>query len=281
MTLQILIAVLSILWYVTSGNQQHRVYKLLLPDTTVQLSQKIADNVADFEVDNLGNIYLVNTDGRIKKLSPTFDSIGIYNQVRQFGQLHSIDASNPLKVLLFYKDFGTVIILDRFLNERATVDLRKSGILQPSAIAQSFDNNIWVWDDIDSKLLKVSDEGDVLQSSPDLRITFDEPPQPQSLHDYNRNVYAYDSLRGLLVWDYYGAYKSLLPFTNWQYLHTAGKGIVGVEKGQLNYYDPKFPAAQAMALPKNITAEVIKIRLARNLLYALTAQGVLSWQAYE
>ncbi len=231
--------------------------------------------VVDFEVDNLGNIYVVNQNGRIKKLSPQFDSMAVYNQVRQFGELFGMDASNPLKLLLFYRDYATVVVLDRFLNDRATIDLRRSGILQPAAIAQSFDNNIWVWDDLDSRLLKVSDAGDILLSSPDLRITFDEPPQPQTLHDYNRNVYAYDSLRGLLVWDYYGAYKSLLPYKGWQHIHSAGKGIVGMDDDKLMYYDPlsPLPVILGNAPPEMLGAK--KLRLWNDKILLLKTNGHL------
>ena len=50
--------------------------------------------------------------------------------MRKFGQATLIDVSNPLKVLLYYRDFATVVMLDRFLNVVNTTDLRKQGILQ-------------------------------------------------------------------------------------------------------------------------------------------------------
>ena len=49
------------------------------------------------------------------------------------------------------------MVLDRFLNIRNTIDLRQSGIFQVSAVAQSYDNNIWVFDDLDSKIKKIDD----------------------------------------------------------------------------------------------------------------------------
>jgi len=39
-----------------------------------------------------------------------------------------LDVTNPLRVLLYYKDFSTIVILDRLLSNRSTIDLRKQDI---------------------------------------------------------------------------------------------------------------------------------------------------------
>jgi len=39
--------------------------------------------------------------------------------------MSSIDVTNPLKILLYYKKFTTVVVLDRFLNIRNTINFRK------------------------------------------------------------------------------------------------------------------------------------------------------------
>src|SRR5215213_6836043 len=116
------------------------------------LSKKYEGGISDFSVDNLGNIYLVYVTGQLKKISPQGDSIAVFSAVRRYGQLHSIDVTNPLKVLLHYKDFGTVVALDRLLNIRNTVDLRKLNIFQAKAVGLSYDNNIWVFDEQEGKL---------------------------------------------------------------------------------------------------------------------------------
>lgn len=80
--------------------------------------------------------------------------MGIYNDVKKFGQATLIDVSNPLKILLYYKDFATVVMLDRFLNSVNSIDLRKQNTLQAKAIGQSYDNKIWVYDEMENKLKK-------------------------------------------------------------------------------------------------------------------------------
>jgi len=79
----------------------------------------------------------------------------LFSMNKKYGQASFIDVSNPLKVLLYYKDFATVVYAGSFLNIRNTIDLRKQNILQVKAIGQSYDNKIWVYDELESKLKKL------------------------------------------------------------------------------------------------------------------------------
>ena len=47
----------------------------------------------DFTVDNLGNYYLLSKNNQLKKINAKGDSIGLFNDVRRYGKLFSIDAS--------------------------------------------------------------------------------------------------------------------------------------------------------------------------------------------
>jgi hypothetical protein len=93
-------------------------------DTALKLVRVLPGEWVDFTVDNLGNIFLLDRSNQLKKLSPEGDSIAIYSNAPRYGNLYSIDASNPMKVLLYYRDFGTIVVLDRLLNVRTSVDLR-------------------------------------------------------------------------------------------------------------------------------------------------------------
>jgi hypothetical protein len=97
-------------------------------DSAFTLIKTINGDIIDFTVDNLDNIYILNSRNQVKKLNANGDSVAIYNDVKKFGQATLIDVSNPLKLLLYYKDFATVVVLDRFLNAVNVIDLRKQNI---------------------------------------------------------------------------------------------------------------------------------------------------------
>jgi hypothetical protein len=181
-------------------------------DSSLQLMKTIGDDIADFTVDNLGNVFLINKQNQLKKLNPNFDSIGVFNDVRKYGKLYSIDATNPLKLLLYYKDFGTVVVLDRLLSTRTQIDLRQQNIFQARAISQSFDNGIWVYDELDAKLKRLNEKGTIIDRSNDFRQIFDVLPSPTSITDQDRLVYLYDPEKGLYVFDYFGNLKNKVTF---------------------------------------------------------------------
>lgn len=206
-------------------------------DTVFKYVKTIKGDIIDFAVDNLDNIYLLNSRNQLKKLSSNGDSVAIYNDVKHFGKATLIDVSNPLKVLLYYKNFGTIVVLDRFLNLKNTIDLRNKNILQAKAIGQSYDNKIWVYDEVESKLKKIDEEGKLLLETPDFRLLFDETLSPQSITDNDLNVYIYDSSKAVYVFDYYGALKNKILISHWQNFKVTGKYIFGSVVDTLYRYE--------------------------------------------
>jgi hypothetical protein len=237
-------------------------------DTSLKLIRTIPGTIIDFEVDNLGNIFLLDNDNQLKKISPEGDSIAVYNDVRRFGKVYSIDAANPLKILLYYKDFVTVVVLDRLLNMRSAIDLRKQNIFQAKTICQSFDNAVWVYDEGEAKLKRIADDGTLIDQTGDLRLQLDEAPSPSAMEDNNRLVYLYDSTKGLLVFDYFGTLKNKIAFLGWQDFQLVGKYIVGRKGTLLERYQLSSLLLEERRLPE-ILRSVVKVRIAIDHLYCL------------
>jgi hypothetical protein len=237
-------------------------------DTSLRLIKTIPGVYLDFEVDNLGNIFLLDSDNQLKKISPDGDSIAVYNDVRRYGKVYSIDAANPLKILLYYKDFTTVVILDRLLNMRGMIDLRKQNIFQAKAICQSYDNAVWVYDEGEAKLKRIADDGTLIDQTGDLRLQLDEAPSPSAMEDNDRLVYLYDSTKGLLVFDYFGTLKNKIAFLGWQDFQLVGKYVVGRKGDLLERYQLSTLLLEERRLPE-ILQGVVKVQIAKNHLYCL------------
>ena len=206
--------------------------------------------ISDFTVDNLGNLYFVYQNGQLKKLRPNGDSLAVYNNLRKFGKLHAVDVSNPLKVLLHFKDFNTIVILDRLLNERSVLDLRKHNLLQVKAIGQSYDNNIWIFDELEVKLKKIGDDGRLIDQSNDFRQIFDSTPSPSVIIDQDKLVYLYDDQKGVYTFDYYGGFKNRVPFTGWSDFTVINNSLFGRNRSSLYRYDAGTLELQQFAVPE-------------------------------
>lgn len=203
------------------------------------------------ETDVLGNLFLIQ-DGQLKKISPSGDTIAVYNDVKRFGQPSSVDATNPFKTLLYYKPYSTIVILDNMLAVRGVINLRKNGIFNPTAIGTSYDNKLWVFDDKEFKLKKLNDENRVLFESTDLRLLTGEAPVPQQLFDNEGKVYLYDSLMGFIVLDYYGAYEKTLHLMNWHSVNVRENHLSGIRNDSLLLYTLKTPNIKEYPLPTSL-----------------------------
>lgn len=195
-------------------------------DSSFVLVKSYQGDVMTAAIDNLDNLYILSSKGQLKKYNAAGDSVAVYNQVRHSGKPATLDISNPLRPLLFYKDYSSVVILDRLLATRSSLDLRKYNILQPTAIGLSYDNNIWVFDGYDNKLKKIDEQGNTLLETVDFRTIFPQPIAPQSIINDNGMVYLADSASGVLVFDNYGTFKKKIPLTGWQSVTVKGPFVI-------------------------------------------------------
>src|SRR5690606_16806936 len=114
-----------------------------------------------------------------------------------------------------------------------TIDLRKQHIFNATAVTLSYDGKIWLYDDMENVLKKLDDNGSTLFKTADFRQLFDPALTPVKIYDQNKYVYLYDSLQGIFVFDYYGAYKNRIDITRWNHLQVSGNFITGIAGGNI------------------------------------------------
>ena len=211
---------------------------------------KIKGDIIAFTADNFDNIYLLNSSDQIKKINASGDSVAVFNNVRRYGKVAQIDVSNPLRVLLYYKDFSTVVILDRLLSIRTTIDFRKQDIFQVQAVCLSYDNQIWLYDEFEHKLKKIDENGKLLFATTDFRQLFGEAFSFTSISDQDGFLYLYDKNKGVYVFDYYGALKNIFSLTGYNNFRAVGKFITGTRNDSLMRYYPANFLLQEVRLPE-------------------------------
>jgi hypothetical protein len=234
---------------------------------SVLKTKEITGLFSYFMPDEIGNLFALTTSGQLKKYNGNLDSMGCFNDVRRYGKLHSISASNPLRSLLFFKDYRIILVLDRMMQVVNKIDLRMAQIFQVQAIAQSYDNMIWVFDEQESKIKKINDEGKVLFESADLRLIFSESIIPSLIFDLGGYLYLYDEKNGLFIFDYYGALKNRIVL------------LGGIKDKQLLIYTPNSIDIKSISMPKEISAADY-IRFGIKGCYVSTAEAI-SWYEWK
>ncbi len=227
-------------------------------------------------IDNLFNAYLVSEKGDgLIKLNAGGDYIGAYNDVRRYGNISFIDVSNPLKTLVYFKDFNVIVALDRLLNTTATFDLRRSGILQSSAVALSYDNNIWVYDSRDAKLKKMNEAGKVIFESADFKTLFASVPQPTHIIDKDGMLYLYDKNVGLMIFDYYGALKTTYAFKDYEDVFVHNQTFYARKNNFLFYSALNAMRESTIALP---VENISQIQMVHPFLFFLSSGNIMVYK---
>jgi hypothetical protein len=221
-------------------------------DSLFRFLKKIEYPISSFTVDNLGELYIINIDNQLKKYNEKGDSVGVFNQVSKYGKLSYVEAQNPWKAILFYQDYLTIVLLDKYLNVLTNINLRNQDIFSVNAVTTSYDNNIWLFDEQDNKLKKIDDNGNNLFESVDFRLLFDSVPTPRKIIDYGGFVYLYDPEKGLYTFDYYGSFKNKLSFLHWTDIEIIDKEIYGFDKDHLYRYAPPLPDVRKYNLPPSL-----------------------------
>ncbi|MBK7122045.1 MAG: hypothetical protein IPH68_04075 [Chitinophagaceae bacterium] len=164
-------------------------------DSAFQFLKSIKGSFTYFNVDNLDQVYLITANNQLKKLNANGDSVAVFNDVKKYGNPDFIDVTNPLKALLYYKNYSTVVMLDRLLTVRNNINFRKQNIFYVNNVTLSYDNYIWIFDEEDFKLKKIDEEGKLLLETISWRMLFDTVPSLVKIIDRENYVYLYDPKR--------------------------------------------------------------------------------------
>jgi hypothetical protein len=242
-------------------------------DSNFTFERSIPGNYIYMNVDMLDNIYVITAGNQLKKLNTRGDSLAAFNDVKKYGNPSYIDVNNPLKILVYYKNYSTVVILDRLLTQRNTINLRKQNIFRVKAIATSYDNNIWVFDEQDFKLKKINEEGNLVQESSDMRQLVENVPSPQLIIDNENLVYLYDDKKGFYIFDYYGGLKNTIPFLNWADIAISGNKLMGFSENKLYSYQLNSLNLKTYTLP-SFFKDYESIKAVNGKIYLLKKESV-------
>lgn len=164
-----------------------------------------AKQVSNLGIDPIGNIFFVTNNRTLNKytnegnLDLTFDT-------QLSGMIHSIDVSNPLYILIYYRDGNKIQLLDRNLAPLEELDLGQWTTNDITAAQISNDNNIWVYDNTDRKLKKYTRSGNLIIESLDIYGMTNMNTNVNHIYEHNNQVFLRNADGKLIVMNNLGKY---------------------------------------------------------------------------
>ena len=119
--------------------------------TEFQFLGKLDTDCDRFSVDPLGNIYII-CGQNIRKFDINLAKIGDYTNAF-LGNISFADVSDPLRILIYYRELNQVVWLNNFLQElRSPVMLDDIGIDQAVLLCSSNLGGFWVFNQLNNQL---------------------------------------------------------------------------------------------------------------------------------
>lgn len=140
------------------------IFFILTSIVSAQSVLPIQKEVIDADVywgfDAYKNIYYTKNDVLYKKNETNV----VAYQNLGFGKIEKIDFSNPLLIIVFYKNFNAVVLLDNQLNE--VTQILFSQLENPLVVAQiglSGQNELWFYDELTQKIGLINNKSKEVQ----------------------------------------------------------------------------------------------------------------------
>jgi hypothetical protein len=234
---------------------------------------KPAKNITCFDVDVKGNIFASDDSYTLYKFDVNGKLLTNVN-IKSYGELTSIDCTNPFEIYAYYKDQNIVVFYDNMLNVRGEIRLNEHYLTNVSCIARSFDNNIWLIDLSQYKLLKINKKGEVLLESAYLNNILNDDLHTYKIWENNNTVLIADSTVGIYEFDIYCTYSTTYYVHNCMAAESIKNEILLYTMDGLQIYHKLTRTSKPL---KHQTPEITALAYGQNKLYCLSNGKIISY----
>lgn len=199
-------------------------------------------------VDNLENVYVLN-ENEIFKYRPNGTLFNRFSN-KSLGKITLIDVYNPLKILLFYRDFNRIAFLDNTLTENGSaVMLEEMDLALATLAATSYDNGLWIYDINNFRLLRLKQDLTPSVEMKNINQFVNAGIQPNFLLEEEGAVYLNDPALGIMVFDIFGTYYKTIPVKGLVDFEVLDKRIFYLNGAKLRVYDQRSFEEYDLELP--------------------------------
>lgn len=198
-------------------------------------------------IDRLGNIYSLE-EGELRKLKPD-GRILTYSNPR-FGHPTSVDVSNPLNILLFFREFGALLVLDGNLAVKATFlnDTWQGIIGLPSLVSFTSSHGFWAYFPDEFSLVRYDLRGNAILSGTDILAQHPGFIPPTHMAEHGEKLFL--SANGIWAFDLFATFLFHIPFIDTESFMIKGDNIFYLSGNNLHVYNFVLEQENVILLPE-------------------------------
>lgn len=225
-----------------------------------------------FTSDNQGNVYVVKKDELIKYNKEGKELYKYSN--KNLGNISYVDASNMLRILVYYQDFSQVVFLDNTLTlNTEPVSFDKLGYQQVSLACTSHNNGMWIYNQQNFSLILLNTTYEKVQQTDNLSTVLNIELQPTEMVEYDNKLYINNPASGILIFDIYGTYYKTVPAKNVTHFQAIRDLVYYIQKDdmRLRAYNVKTTEESEFVSP---ATDFDAFRLGTDILMLRTKEGI-------
>jgi hypothetical protein len=214
---------------------------------TFTLTKDVSSELNFYSEDALGNKYFL-THGELIKKEISGEQSSYTN--RQFGADMYVDVSDPLNILVFFKDFGHTVFLDKNLSVKNSFSFRQLQInLQPTMVCSSSKNGFWAWYSDLFQLVRFDNSIIQQAKSDDMSMQQYIPGIVTFMLENNDKLFMATD-KGIWVFDQHANYLFSIPGIKVDFFQVNGQKIIYRKANNLHVYDFFLDQENVFLLPE-------------------------------
>jgi len=215
--------------------------------------------------DPLGNTYFIE-DEKLTKHIPDKDKKHTFSN-SEFGVISQLDVSDPMRLLIYYENFNTILFLDNNLSTLLSpISLDEIGHENTRLVCSSEKGGFWLYDEQSGQLFSYNEDLHLVNKSISIHSITEGEIAPNLLLEKGGKVYMNLPDFGILVFNHFGGYLHTIPLINLQTFQIINQKVVYYNKNAIFEYSPVSQETTSFDIPPD-TTDVINSRIHKDQIY--------------
>jgi hypothetical protein len=224
-----------------------------------------------FTVDKLDNLYIYQGN-LLEKYNPDGKKTAHFSSV-EFGPATSIDATDPMQTVLFFREFNIVLFLDKNLNQIGNpLYLDKAGFPAIDAVCKSKQFGIWLFDNYEQRIILYGFNPKGILNEINLLKYTKTVGSIDFMIESGNELYLHQKNHALLVYDQLGGRLSLHDLEEIKNFQVRNGALIFTDHKYLIRYNPEKESRDTIQL--NSIDDFEDIRLGNQKIFVLNKNSI-------
>ena len=234
--------------------------------TPINQSGILADTILGY--DTFNSLYYIKENTLYK----TINSAKVEYNNFSLGKISKVDFQNPLKILVFYEQFNTAVLLDKQLSEIVKYNFSQNETpIVCSAIGISIQNNLWIYNNLTQKISLYDTSRNTLK---ELSTVLESPIK---IYKTDQNQFSWIDENGdWFSCDIYGKIKKIGNLEKSEFIQFADSRSVVYKKDNLFYF--RRAGMEETLMLKNVDKSATSFQLQGDILSIFTNRQIINYK---